>query len=45
LELVRVFMKRGADPEPDAEPWATPLARAEKKGHQNIVALLREHAA
>lgn len=45
-ELVRAFLKRGADPvEADAEPWATPLAWAAKKGHENIVALLREHRA
>jgi len=44
-ELVRVFLKRGADPvEADAEPWAAPLAWAAKKGHESIVALLREHA-
>lgn len=41
-ELVRLFLNRGADPvEADAEPWATPLAWAEKKGHSAIIALLR----
>ncbi len=44
-ELVRLFLDRGADPvERDAEPWATPLAWAEKKGHSRIVSLLRDAA-
>jgi hypothetical protein len=44
VELVRLYLARGADPvEADAEPWATPLARADKKGHQPIVELLQEH--
>jgi ankyrin repeat protein len=41
-ELVRLFLDRGADPvEADAEPWATPLAWAEKKGHTAVLAMLR----
>ena len=33
-DLVRLYLARGADPrEPDAEPWATPLAWAMKGGH------------
>lgn len=41
-ELVRLFLERGADPlEKDAEPWATPLAWAEKKGHAAVLAVLR----
>jgi hypothetical protein len=41
-ELVRLFLERGADPgEKDAEPWARPLARAEKRGHHSISATLR----
>ena len=41
IELVRLFLDRGADPvEPDAEPWTTPRAWAEKRGHANVVALL-----
>lgn len=40
--LVRLFLARGADPvEADAEPWAKPLAWAEKKGHSEIAAMLR----
>ena len=38
-ELVRLFLDRGADPvEADAEPWARPLAWAEKKGHDCVLA-------
>jgi hypothetical protein len=41
-ELARIFLDRGADPlEADAEPWATPLAWAEKKGPPAILAMLR----
>jgi ankyrin repeat protein len=44
LELVKLLLERGADPlEPDAEPWATPMAWAQKKGHQQILTLLQEH--
>jgi ankyrin repeat protein len=40
-ELVRLLLPRGADPvEPDAEPWATPRAWAEKSGHSEIRGLL-----
>jgi ankyrin repeat protein len=39
--IVKDLLRRGVDPiEPDAEPWATPRAWAEKKGHRDIVALL-----
>jgi ankyrin repeat protein len=41
-ELVRLFLDRGGDPvEADAEPWATPVAWAEKKGHGGVLAMLR----
>ena len=41
-DLVRLLLDRNADPvEADAEPWATPLAWAEKKSHAAIAALLR----
>jgi ankyrin repeat protein len=43
--LVRLFLERGADPvETDAEPWARPLAWAEKKQHAAIAAMLREYS-
>jgi hypothetical protein len=44
LELVKLFLERGADPvETDAESWATPGAWAEKMKHDTVVAALREH--
>jgi ankyrin repeat protein len=46
IELVRLYLQRGADPvEADAERWATPLAWAAKRGHHEIVQLLRSHGA
>ena len=40
-ELVTLFLNRGADPvEDDAEPWATPRAWAQKKGHIELLKLL-----
>ena len=42
-DLVRLLLAHGARPdEPEAEPWATPMAWATKKGHPAIVELLRE---
>ena len=42
IELVRLFLERGADPiEADAEPWTTPRAWAEKMNHAHILAVLR----
>lgn len=44
IELVRLFLERGADPrEPLAEPWATPTAWAEKMGRNDVLDLLRAH--
>jgi ankyrin repeat protein len=41
VEMVKLFLARGADPiEPDAEPWATPHAWAEKMQRREIVELL-----
>ena len=43
--LVRLFLEKGADPvEPDAEPWATPAAWAQKKGYGRIVSILSANA-
>jgi ankyrin repeat protein len=42
--LVKLLLERGADPvEADAEPWATPRARAEKMGHDAALAVLKQH--
>ena len=41
-EMVELLLARGAPPaEPDAEPWAAPLAWAEKMGHTDIAERLR----
>ena len=41
-EMVKLFLSRGADPlEPDAEPWATPRAWAEKMRRPEILELLK----
>jgi hypothetical protein len=46
LPLVKLFLDRGADPiEADAEPWATPIAWAEKNGHKEIEDRLRQAGA
>ena len=43
-ELVELLIARGAPVnEPDAEPWATPLAWAEKMAHDDVLSVLREH--
>jgi ankyrin repeat protein len=46
LPLVKLFLDRGADPiEADAEPWATPIAWAGKKDHNEIEDYLRQAGA
>ncbi len=41
IELVRLFLDRGADPiEPGAEPWARPRAWAEKMKHREVIDVL-----
>jgi ankyrin repeat protein len=43
VEGVKLLLERGADPvEADVEPWARPLAWAERKGHREIVDYLRQ---
>jgi ankyrin repeat protein len=44
-ELVELLIARGAPVnEPDAEPWATPKAWAEKMEQESVLAVLREHS-
>ena len=44
--MVEFLLARGAPANlPDDEPWATPLAWAEKRGHADIAAILRKHGA
>jgi len=39
--IVREMLNRGVDPvEPDAQPWATPRAWAQKMGHPDILQML-----
>jgi ankyrin repeat protein len=46
LELVRLFIGRGADPvEAEARPWARPAAWARRKQHDDVLAVLRAHGA
>jgi ankyrin repeat protein len=46
VELVTLLLARGADPiEPGAEPWATPLAWAERRQHAGIASILRQHGS
>jgi ankyrin repeat protein len=42
--VARLMLEHGADPvEADAEPWARPRAWAEKRGHAEIIELLRRY--
>jgi hypothetical protein len=44
--MVEFLLGRGARVSlPDDEPWATPLAWAEKRGHPEIAEILRRHGA
>jgi ankyrin repeat protein len=46
VALVELLLARGADPiEAEAEPWATPLAWAERRHHAGIASILRQHGA
>ena len=43
-QIAKLLLERGADPvEPDAEPWATPRAWAEKSQNAEMLALLPDH--
>lgn len=43
-EMVKVLLEKGSPAqEPEAEPWATPKAWAEKGKHENILALLADN--
>jgi len=42
--VVRLMLEHGADPlEADAEYWATPRSWAEKRGHSEIIEILRKY--
>ena len=42
-EIAGLLLERGADPDRAGAPWATPSVWATKKGHTEIIELLREH--
>ncbi|MDQ4079949.1 MAG: ankyrin repeat domain-containing protein, partial [Gemmatimonadota bacterium] len=44
-EVVRFLLEREADPSLSGAPWATPLAWARKKGHDDITSTLRTAGA
>jgi len=40
--IAKILLERGADPvEADAEPWARPMAWAEKMEHAEVLQVLR----
>jgi hypothetical protein len=44
--MVKFLLSRDAPTSlPDDEPWATPLAWAERRQHAKIVSVLRRHGA
>ncbi len=44
VHFVKLLLERGADPvEPDAEPWATPIAWAQKMKHDDVLEVLLDH--
>jgi hypothetical protein len=44
VHFVKLLLERGADPvEADTQPWATPRAWAEKKGHLALLTVLQEY--
>ena len=45
LVMVKYFLDKGADPNKAGAAWATPLAWAERRGHDEIVELLRKKGA
>ncbi|AXY73296.1 ankyrin repeat domain-containing protein [Paraflavitalea soli] len=44
-QMVDFLLKQGADPNKAGAPWATPLAWATRRGHQEIVTLLKQYNA
>ncbi|NII28520.1 ankyrin repeat domain-containing protein [Pseudoflavitalea sp. X16] len=45
LPMVEFLLKQGADPNKAGAPWATPLAWATRRGHQDVITLLKQYNA
>lgn len=46
LDMVEFLLTRGAPTNlPDDEPWATPLAWAQRREHSEVAEILRQHGA
>lgn len=45
LPMAEFLLKQGADPNMAGAPWATPLAWATRRGHQDVVTLLKQYNA
>lgn len=45
MALVDLLLENGANPNVSGANWATPLAWAERRGHEEISALLRQRGA
>ncbi len=44
VHFVKLLLERGADPvEKEAEPWATPMAWAQKMKHEEVLEVLRDY--
>ncbi len=43
MEFVSHFLSKGADPNKAGAAWSRPLARAERRGHSEVAALLKKH--
>jgi ankyrin repeat protein len=42
-DILEYLLGKGANPQPDAPEWAKPISLAERRGHSEIVNLLRHH--
>jgi hypothetical protein len=42
-DILEYLLGKGANPQPDAPEWARPISLAERRGHSEIVSLLRRH--
>ena len=45
LSHVKLLLGKGADPNLSGAPWSTPLAWAERRSHNDVINLLKQHGA